>query len=95
MTLNVPTELIWRTRLKDSSGCGPLLDSVFTAIPMPAQLTAAFAAPPNCASPASSTAAGSGAVAALDVEHYLAALLEDATDPLPDEPVDVPSEALA
>ncbi|MEO2129954.1 MAG: thioredoxin-disulfide reductase [Microbacterium sp.] len=41
------------------------------------------------------TAAGSGAVAALDVEHYLAALLEDATDPLPDEPVDVPSEALA
>lgn len=41
------------------------------------------------------TAAGSGAVAALDVEHYLAALLEDATDPLPDEPVDVASEALA
>lgn len=41
------------------------------------------------------TAAGSGAVAALDVEHYLAALLDDATDPLPDEPVDVPDQAMA
>lgn len=41
------------------------------------------------------TAAGSGAVAALDVEHYLAALLEGATDPLPDEPIDVPDEAMA
>ncbi|WP_434969571.1 thioredoxin-disulfide reductase [Microbacterium sp. bgisy207] len=41
------------------------------------------------------TAAGSGAVAALDVEHYLAALLENTTDPLPEQPVNIPDEALA
>lgn len=42
------------------------------------------------------TAAGMGAVAALDVEHYLAALLDDASaDPIPEEPVTLPDEVIA
>ena len=45
ITLNVPTVFTFSTRWKSSRGCGPCLDRVRTAIPIPAQLTIALAVP--------------------------------------------------
>src|SRR5262245_31650665 len=45
MTLNVPIRLTSMIRLNDASECGPSLPTVFSATPMPAQLTAPRNAP--------------------------------------------------
>ena len=49
-TLNVPIRLTSMTFLKPSSGNGPSLPSVLTALPMPAQLTLMRSGPSDSAS---------------------------------------------
>src|SRR6202521_4042050 len=53
--LNEPIRLIWMTRVKLASTCGPSLPSIFSPIATPAQLMTPWSAP-NAASPAATAA---------------------------------------